>query len=213
MELSRIQLAGALGVAAVVGALATLLATDRDPGHTPTVLATAVVAVIVAAITAVTTDRRQDRSLSAEQYRLTIRHQHERIMSDLEELRRVLDDALAAGTQLRGYARLVLHTMGDEPESDELAHLWWGNAHAAIAQGGRLQVRLGQDHAAARTYLQATTLIQECVAEFRQMRGDEAKVRQRSERGVDEFEDKLAGFVTAARGLVGSADEIVRHGK
>src|SRR4051812_21148145 len=45
--------------AGVIGAVLALLVTDRDPGHTPTVLATAVVAVVVAAITAVATDRRQ----------------------------------------------------------------------------------------------------------------------------------------------------------
>jgi hypothetical protein len=60
-------------------------ATDRNPGHTPTVLVTAAVAVLGVAITAITTDRRQDRQLAHERERQDslIRAEHDRLQAQL----------------------------------------------------------------------------------------------------------------------------------
>jgi hypothetical protein len=132
----------------VVGAVATLVVTDRDPGHAPVVLATVLVAVIVAVITAVTTDRRQARQVA-----------HERELADLDDLRGVLDKA---ATWLHRtsyvlddfYGKVHLSYVQSEDGQRMTARLRkCGRELDALYE--RLSVRLGREHPVTRTFKNA----------------------------------------------------------
>jgi hypothetical protein len=215
-----------LGGAVLLGALLALLFTDRDPGHTPTVLATAAVALLVAAITAVTTDRRQarqlaherqslDDQLAAEERRLANRFAHERIMQDLQELREIVDQAQLAAERLvdRKYASLQL--LDDDPgrreEREELVDEWWSDHFAVMGIQGRLELRLGRGHRVVVAYEDAITDITNTFKELRRLanegRHDQAAARSRE--GVENFERLVGIFTRQARGLIATAREIV----
>jgi hypothetical protein len=197
--------------AALVGAVTALSLTDREPGRVSTVLVTAAVALLVAAITALTTDRRQDRQLLHEEERFRAQLAHDRISRDLEELRAVADEALAAAVELAGpvYEDFLEATAPEGADSKGLAVEWWALGAAALKQHARLELRLGTEHPVTKLYAEAVIGFQQAVQDFLSGvaagRGTEARsrvaMRKRYFAALDEFSAE-------ALTVVGSASEL-----
>jgi hypothetical protein len=87
----------------------------------------------------------------------------------------------------------------------------WGDLFTALSHRAGLNFRIGK-HPVVLAYDRATSEIGRAVTEFGQLardgRGDEA--RSRWQEGVESFEKILREFTDHARGLIGSAQEIVQ---
>jgi hypothetical protein len=137
----------------VVGGGAAIAATQTDQ---TTPLLTFAGALIVAIITAITTNRRQSRALAgesgrhratltAESDRLTKQLRHDRALSDIADLRNVLEEFLAASDEL---AFVTLKMLASK-DGEELATLEKARVEAVrgVDPGiNRLQIRLPDEH-------------------------------------------------------------------
>jgi len=108
----------------------------------------------VAVLTAATTNRRQDRALAAEAERLRQQLRHDRTMTDLQELRTLLD---AAATQLSAAADALVQAQGHttladptdqsaQVEREKLVAAAQQRAFGLAETARRIRLRLTRDH-------------------------------------------------------------------
>jgi hypothetical protein len=166
MERHRVVFPAAVAVATVVGAVLALVIADRDPGHTPTVLATAVVAFAVAWLTAFTTDRRQVQQLAHDERTLDLRLRHERDLNERSELLGALDDATRALTRayhaftdVGGTWAFQVGAEGTLTRDDLLKA-----RDTMLMEEGRLGMRLGVEHPIPVLYGDAYNLVRDGVS-------------------------------------------------
>ena len=211
--------------ALVVGGVSALLVTDRDPGHTPTVLVTALLAVVVALITARTTDRRQERQLEHEQrsverqlaseaQRLVIRIRHERAVHDLEELRALLDEAVNAARALNDHDVLqsMIAASYGEKDANDAYFEWAPRAMSAVTCTNRLQIRLGRQHPLSEGYRNAVTDLSDAMSTWRQTAGserDHKKLETIINDASSSFSQAILECIDIASRIVGTAEEVV----
>ena len=200
----------------VVGASGALILTDRDPGHTPTVLITAVVALGVAVLTAWTTDQRQEKQLTHERAALAQTHRHERVSADLRELREVLDHALAVLVRLGDIYRALAWAIATDDGNPEFEQRWEAQGDEVSTEWTRLELRLGRDHSVLEAYVEAYKTVHDAIDTTRQAAKQEIdpvtkrnRITTITNSAMIEFRQGIGDFSEKARMLVGTADEIM----
>jgi hypothetical protein len=197
-----------------MAALLTTAAHSVDSGVAWETLvgATALLAGVV--LTGLWTDRRQERQIAAEHDRFEGQLQHDRELTDLAELRSLLDTAAEDLSQLEQRAIRVL-VVQEGPASQDRAFAQKrlddaGNAFAEALGGtkgmtDRMALRIGWEHELVSKHQDAASALNRGITERAGVGlvADSPEIREQHE-ALRQFQDDIYAFVDAARRFVAS---------